>query len=97
MCCPRRVDCGRGVLCSHWDIYLLTLLVCVAQGAWTVVVGCCVVAGVCWIPWPPLGSLDSCGPSGLSGGQGDRETRRQGDKGTGDQKGPRSQQHRETL
>ena len=52
----------------------MTLLVCVAQGAWTVVMGCCVIVGVNWIPWPPLGSLDPFGYSGLSGGQGDRET-----------------------
>ena len=52
----------------------MTLLVRVAQGARAVVVGCCVIVGVNWIPWPPLGSLDPFGYSGLSGGQGDRET-----------------------
>ena len=89
MCCPRRMDCSRGVLCSHWDMFLLTLLVCVVQCAWTVVMGCCVIVGVNWIPWPPLGSLDPFGYSGLSGGQGDRETggletrRGQGDRNTG--------------
>ena len=55
MCCQTAVECSSGVLwshgalCSHWDIYLLILLVRVVQRQWGVVVVRCVVV-VCCVP-----------------------------------------------